>query len=260
MSWKEQLPENVREWDEVKNAETAEAFFEQMSNMRSSLGQSIRIPGEDASDETRTAFYSKLTEKVPGLVQKPLEDSEEDLLKFYRQLGAPENPEGYTYDKEDPLVGLLQNAGVEAGLTPTQFKKVADKLLSESEQARETSKAQKEQEIGDLKKEWGEAYETKRAQAELIRKQYFPFAPEGDEIGVASIKAFAKLGDQLAGEDGKIVNPGGNTVGALTPNEAKIKISEILNNKEHPYWNRRDPAHQAAREKMTRLNMAAYPN
>ena len=255
MSWKENLPESVREWDEVKNSETAEDFFNQMAEHRSMLGQSIRIPGEDAAEEARSQFYSKLTEKVPGLVRVPDEEDEEGFTALYRRLGAPESAEEY----EGEVAEQLKNTALAAKLTKKQFKQLAEAITEEQKAANEAKETKHAEDIKNLKLSWGEAYSEKLALAEQVRSQYFPFAPEGEALGAESIKAFVKIGEQMAGESNGLTHTSGNTTGALTPAEAKLKISEILRNKEHPYWNGRDPAHAAAREKMTALNRAAYP-
>jgi hypothetical protein len=266
MGWKEDLPETVQGWDEVKNSETPEAFFEQVSNMRSSLGQSIRIPGEDASVEAKTAFQAKLTEKVPGLVQLPGDDDADALSAFYKTLGRPEDVAGYELPEKDAegvelsveFTDHLRKQAHEAGLSKKQFKQVL-KGITDLESAAAKNRGTKQAEgVAELKLAWGQAFEEKAAMAELIRKQYFPFAPEGLNAGVDSIKAFAALGAQMAGESQGNLTVG-QQKGAMTPNDAMMKISEIMGNKEHPYWKRRDPAHSAARARMTELNKFAYP-
>ena len=256
MTWKEQLPETVREWDEAKNSESAEAFFDQIKNMRSTLGQSLRIPGEDASDEARQAFHTKLTEKVPGLIRIPGEDDAEGLTSLYSQLGTPETFEGY---EADEAFASLRETAHGAKLTKKQFKALTDKLMADRGTAKETTTTEHAKSITDLKTLWGQAYNDKLAAAQLIRDQYFPFAPSGEELGADTIKAFAALGEQMAGES-KGLQTEGTVQGAMTPAEAQLRISEILNNKKHPYWMPRDPGNKAAREKMTQLNKFAYPS
>ena len=58
--WREALPENVRGWDEAQNADSADAFFKQIGDLRSHLGNSIRVPSDDAGDDTRKEFFEKL--------------------------------------------------------------------------------------------------------------------------------------------------------------------------------------------------------
>lgn len=257
MPWKDDLPEKVRDWDEVKNAETPEAFFDQISNMRSAMGQSLRIPGDDASEETHKAFHTKLTEKVPGLVQVPGDDDTEGQTALYRRLGAPETFEGY--ETGDDVVALsLREAAFASGLSKKQFSKVIERLVTGRAAAKEEADTLHTTGRQTLKEEWGQAFEGKMNTAELIRNQYFAFSPEMDKLSADTVKAFVKLGEQMVGE-AEGFKTVGEQIGVMTPSEAQLKISEIMNNKQHPYWIPRDPGNKAAREKMTKLNKYAYP-
>lgn len=64
-NWKNNVPEAVKDWDEFKNSETQEQFFDQMANHRKHLGQSIRIPSEEAGSDTWNQFHEKILNKVP---------------------------------------------------------------------------------------------------------------------------------------------------------------------------------------------------
>jgi len=107
-AWKDTLPEGVKDWGEVRDSKSEDSFWEQMSNMRSMMGQSIRVPTDDASKEDKAAFNQRLMEKVPNLMQKPDADNADVMDAFYNQMGRPEEaakydapelsaPEGITY-------------------------------------------------------------------------------------------------------------------------------------------------------------------
>ena len=48
-----------------------------------------------------------------------------------------------------------------------------------------------------------------------------------------------------------------STADVMTPEEAKLQISEIMNNEEHAYFNRNDPAHDLALKRMVTLQKLA---
>ena len=48
-----------------------DSFLKQAVDYQAMQGSSIRIPGENASEEDRQAFYAKLTAQVPGLMAVP---------------------------------------------------------------------------------------------------------------------------------------------------------------------------------------------
>ena len=259
--WKDSLPDYVKEWDETKNSDTKEKFFEQLANHRKSLGQSIRIPGEDASDEVVKAFQDKLIGKVPGLIQSLGDDpTDEDYERFYKSIGQPEELDGYVYDTDEDLTTLRETA-LNANLTKAQFKRMAKKTLETAATKTADSKSKHEEAITGLKTKWGEAYAERRELAEQVRTQYFPHMPEGDKVGATTIEALASIGKQLDGKESSNINSatGDTKSGVMTPDEAKMRISEIMSNKDHAYWNPRDLSHMAARRKMTDLNKFAYP-
>ncbi len=266
MGWKEDLPESVQNWDEVKNSETAEKFFEQIASHRSALGQSIRIPGEDADAEVVTAFQQKLIDKVPGLVKTPSDGATEDeLASWYKSIGRPEENTAYTMPELEGEVSAeaitaLREQAHQANLTPAQFKRLAKQVFEGQLTAAEEAKVTHAAGLGELQKKWGEAYKEKRDLAEQVRSQYLAHIPEGDSIGAATIEALAALGKQLGGKESSNINSttGQQKGGAITPDEAQLKIGEMLQNKDHAYWNRKDAGHMAARRKMSELNRMAY--
>ena len=68
--WKAELPEEIRDSPMVKEAPDLATLAKQAIDYQRMSGNSIRIPGEDASDEAITDFRGKLS-KV-GMV--PLDD------------------------------------------------------------------------------------------------------------------------------------------------------------------------------------------
>ena len=65
-SWLSSLPEELRSNPTLQDTKSVEALAKRFVDTKSALGASIRIPGEDASDEVRQEFYSKLNSSVPG--------------------------------------------------------------------------------------------------------------------------------------------------------------------------------------------------
>jgi len=267
MAWQDEaLPENVREWEEAKNSETREKFFEQIGNMRSMIGRSIRIPGEDASPEDKKGFIDKVIAKAGDtLVKRPQTD--EEVIAFYRQMGMPEKDEGYVDPK---FTDLPEGVGVDAerlkafkamahkrGLTQKQFEGlVADFIGPDLAAKGEGLKAEKVA-AAELKAEWGDLYDRKVAQAELVRKEHFPFIPENG-MDSRTVKALATLAGKIGVEGQGLRDDEQRGTGVMTRDEAKLRIAEITNNKDHPYWKASDMGHEAARRRMRELNIIAY--
>ena len=92
------LPESVRDWDEAKNSETPEMFWDRLSNLRSKFGTGLFKPGEDAGTEDWGKFSNKAIElSGDRLMPRPdLEDAEQrDAL--YKTLGRPDDASGYEF-------------------------------------------------------------------------------------------------------------------------------------------------------------------
>ena len=257
--WVEQLPEPIREWDEVKNADSPDKFWDQVVNMRSRLGRSITIPGEDASEDARKEFLDKLKSNVPDLMPRPKLEDEDSYKETLRLLGYPEKEDEYTPPElevpegaelsEDKL-NYFKKLAFEAGLTNKQFKTIIEKFVSDEIANAIAQQEQFDSAIQSLKQEWGAKFDENAQIAEVIRKQYFPFVPE--IMSADTIKAFVNIAKEIGGESTSLAGVQQKS-GMLTPEEAAFQLSEILNNKEHPYWNPRDPAHKAARKRVSQL-------
>ena len=262
--WANDLPEPVRQWDEVKNADSPDKFWDQVANMRSRLGRSITIPGEDASDEDKAAFRDKLRKQVDGLVELPSDDDDEGWRNVWQQLGAPEEPTGYKLPEvDDPLMTderAQQLAAIahKAGMTRRQLEAWMSDLMTAEAEAVEQQQAQREEAMGELRKEWGLAYKERLALAEKMRAEFFPHA-EPDSLAPDDLKALAALGERFGKEGGEFRDQSGSGA-TMTPQDALVQISEIRNNPKHPYNNPQDPGYQAARDKMRRLYKMAYPD
>lgn len=262
-NWQDSLPENIREWDEVKNSDSPDKFWDQIANHRSMIGQSIRVPSEDASAEAMQEFYGKLTSKVPGLMPTPDPENPEAMQAAFRALGAPEDAAGYEMPALDDVewdqdrVELLREAALKQGLTTSQFRNVIADVIAADKQALEQHQVKTAAEMDALQKEWGQAYDQKAGQAEALRKQFFPFIPEG-QMGAETIKAMSQIADAM-GKEAPEIGGQGPGKGKMTPGEAELRINEIMDNREHPFWNTGHPGHKAAQEKVLELQRMITP-
>ncbi len=268
--WRGALPEDVRGWQEVKDAPDAATFYKQVSDMRSRMGRSITVPGEDAGDDAREQFYQKLQKQVPGLMPTPDYTNEETAAKVLRQMGAPEDANGYERVQVDGIEipddrwGLLTEAAAEAGLTKAQFSKVVSKVAGAEQAADIANNDQFRAEMDALNMDWGLSKEGKvSAIKNLLNRTGAPAgllaSVESGTAGANTLRWLNSVLGGLNGENNNFYQQDGSSGNLMTPDSAKIAISEIRNNKDHPYNNRKDPAHQAAREKVRALYKMAHP-
>jgi len=268
--WRASLPEDIRGWQEVKDAPDAATFYKQVGDMRSRMGRSITVPGEDAGTEAREQFYQKLQKQVPGLIPTPDYGNEETAKSTLRQMGAPEDANGYErvrvdgIDIPDDRWSLLTSAAAEAGLTKGQFKKVIEKV-AEAEQAGDIANHEQfRKDMDSLNLEWGLTKEGKVSAIKNLLGR--TGAPEGllesVESGTAGANTLRWLNSVLGGlngENNNFYNQEGEGNSLMSPSDAKMAISEIRSNKDHPYNLKMDPAHQAAKDKVRALYKMAYP-
>jgi len=263
--WRESIPEQFREAPFFKDAKTPDEALQHISNAASYMGNSIRIPGPDASDTDRQAFYQKLTEKAPGVMPKP-DDS--NMEQVWNSLGRPTDPKGYQFTPPEgseapPDLDSFAQTAHKYGLTQEQFKGVLGDIVQQQTTQSETMQAQHNEEMRALNKEWGMAYDTNLSQVKNFLR--LTDAPDGivDMIseGVmspAEIKWIHSIASQTKSST-ELANHQGTSNGALPPAEARDRIQEILNNNDHPYWNASDPRHADSVQKMVELHKMANP-
>lgn len=264
--WVKSLPDAVKDWDEVKNSDSQDKFWGQMTNMRSRLGQSIRVPGDDAGKEDWAEFNQKLVAKVPNLMPKPDASDAERMAEVYKVMGKPEeagkyaSPEGLKFVAGDTLVALQKQAHA-LHLNNEQFavmaKDIEGKLSERSTSATEQVEANKTA----LKTEWGVAFDANyNASTKYLEDTNAPKElREGLKAGTLTPETVKWVHSQFEATkgEGSGAASDSSTGDVITPAEAKLQISAIMNNKEHAYWNPRDPANKVAMQRMVKLHKLA---
>jgi len=268
--WQAAIPENIRGWDEVKNSDTPEKFWGQVENMRSFLGQSIRIPGEDAGAEQQQEFYDKLITKVPDLMIRPKDDDADAMQTLYRQLGQPEKADDYRLPEIDVPEGIpVDEDALKAfapiahkyGLSQKQFEGVLKDYNEGQLQDILKQKSGYQEQMQSLKGEWGLTFDENMQKADRVRQAFL-----GDDIASIDglppgvIRGLAKIADQFGSEGSNDLIGSIAKTGVIAPDEAKAQVNEIMGNREHAYWNASDPGHADAVKKVVTLMKQANPD
>ena len=240
--WKQSLPEYAQGWDEVKNAESFDDFISWADNARSLVGQSVRIPGEDAGPEQWDAFSSKLLEKNANVMVKPR--NAEEQAAALRALGRPDEAAAYHFEVEgfdaDPdRLESFKRVAHEANLTEGQFTDFMSAMANLEVNASQSIMEMKSETMTDLRQEWGAAFDqNKESVASLLARtkapEAFAEAERRGELEGDYYKWLHDLSKRFGGEG----SPGAATTGenyVMTPADAKSKISEIRENKDHPF-------------------------
>ena len=200
--------------------------------------------------------------------------SPEDWDNVYQRLGRPESPE--MYELEVPA-DLSQDGGLdwykqlahEAGLNPTQAQRIfdaynqyADSITQDSQVDVEAYRAQTEME---LRREYGQAFEDKIDVAMNVLDQFGTTElaemqmPDGTMLGDNPnvVRLFAEIGSYINEKVGEDSLVGIKTSGGMTPDEARMQLSEI-HRKDSPFWDNRHPDHDSFVQRALRLQEAIH--
>tara|TARA_Y100000034_G_scaffold123003_1_gene169207 strand:- start:13954 stop:14970 length:1017 start_codon:yes stop_codon:yes gene_type:complete len=245
----------------------------QFVDQKAYLGNAIRIPSEEASAEDRQAFYDKLTKAAPNLMPTPDSSDADAMNALWTRLGRPDESTGYEgvevpegLQFSDERLATMQGIAHKHGLTKDQFKGMVNDVLA----ADATQQAAMAQETADSRKtleaEWGATFSDRESQAIAMMER--TGAPEilvnmakEKAIGGETLAWFHKLAESVTGgEGGPQIGQDQGGSGKMTPAEAQAQISEIMNNRQHPYWDMHHPEHQQAIQKMLKLSAYADPS
>lgn len=256
------LPESVRGWDEAKNSDTPEVFWDRISNMRSKLGTGVYKPSEEAGTEGWTKFSEKVVALSDGrLIPRPDLEDEGQRTALYKALGKPDEVNGYEFAPDaDDLAPLdedhskfLGDVAFRANLTKDQLKLLDMDLRKTAKTSQDEAMTNFTKGNNDLRQEWGMAYEDRLHQAKKVAATFFPHLSPDTPFSADEVKSFFSLAKQLNGNGTEFRSQQQSGQVSLTPDDAALKIAEIRGNKDHPYNNIHSPGHAAAKKKMREL-------
>jgi hypothetical protein len=160
-------------------------------------------------------------------------------------------------------IALIQETAHKAGLSKKQYDSIVS-AVAEADAAAlsEMNKSVEEDKVA-LKQEWGMAFDERKN--DVLKAAEYTGAPDrlieaikNDDAGSDTMKWLHKVHEFIKGEGVNMNNDhGDNNNSKVTPAEAKAQISEIMNNKNHPYFNPGDPGHKDALQKMIDLQKMA---
>jgi hypothetical protein len=247
--WKSSLPDDIKSDPSLGHITDVESLAKSYVHGQRMIGvDKIVPPNQYATDAEWNQVFGKL-----GLPEK-IEDY------------AIQSPEGQEVNQEF-LNGFKQIAHA-AGVLPRQSQKLYDwynqQAAAMAEKTDKEVQLQQQQEITNLKNEWGTAFESKLAAAQHAVKQF-----GGDEIiqylekeGLADdtklVRLFAKIGESL-GNDKILGLDGQPRSSETTPKDAQQEINKIFADKKGPYYDKAHPGHEKAVSDMAHFHNLLYP-
>ena len=242
-SWKEAIPEDLRNDPNISKFTELEALAKSYVNATRMIGQDkVAVPNNNSTEDQWNEVYNKL--------------------------GRPESPDKYQLDAKSDVVPLDESAiksfaenAHQLGLNNKQaqgilefYKNSMEGSVQQNQVDMETAQANAEQE---LRKEWGRAYEDNIKKAGAVAKANMDAnildmqLKDGTRLGdhPAIIKGFANIAN-LMSED-KLVSTESESVSQGVDYNAEI--SKIVNDRDGPYWNKAHPDHDKIVQKVFNL-------
>jgi len=252
-AWQDGLPDDIKSDETLGRFEDVGALAKSYLEARTMIGSdTVKIPGTNATDDERSAFYSKL--------------------------GRPDQADGYTmptegmpedFEIDDLRLGKMRDAAHAVGISEQQFAALlrADANFA-SEQMLDYNNNQQlasDENVAKLRADFGDAFDQQIALAQ--RAVRFSGGDELktflDQSGMgnspAMVKAFAKIGLMIS--DDEVVGGGHGQPRINTPEGAKQKIAAKRADKEfnEAYFDDQHPGHQNAIREMNELQTQAAP-
>lgn len=251
--WASSLPDEFKSTPFVREAKDLSSFVKSAVETKKMVGaDTVKIPGEKATDEERAQFYAKL-----GRPEKPEEYSPSDQVKLKEGL------------MDEAILDDMKKTFHEAGISKSQAQKVLDTYftkLNEGAENMESSRNQKIQEgLQGLQQEWGDDYTPKldlarQAVKKLGGDEFVSYLNEsglGDDPRM--IKVMAQVGELVA--DDQIGGSGGMSGSISSTGGALAEINRLNADSEFikQYTDHSHPQHKQAVERMAALRSRAYP-
>jgi hypothetical protein len=232
-TWKEAISEEFRNDPNIEKFTEIDALAKSYINATQMIGKDkVAVPNKNSTEDQWNEVYDKL--------------------------GRPESADKYILNAKSEVVPIDEGAikqfaenAHQLGLNNKQaqgilefYKNNMESMAQQAKVDTETAQVQSEQQ---LRQEWGREFESnvKKAGAlakanmnpEILDMQLKDGMRLGDHPEI--IKGFAKIAGMMS-ED-KIVSTESENVSSNT--DVETEISDIMNNKDGPYWNKSHPDH-----------------
>jgi hypothetical protein len=264
-NWLDDLPEPLREAPYLKAAESPEDALAKIQHAAKLVGTSVRIPGEDASDDDRNSFYEKLT-AIDGVARLPTNDDIDGVIGLLTKLGYPEDHTGYElpevadFEWDKDMGEQMRHYAHKAGMTPGQFTAFAQQI---AEQELGVT-AEMDNELDDARKalrlDWGDTLEEREG---LIRGWLeMSQAPEemrellnDRKLPLGTMNWLLSIAKQFEGDIKPISKDGKDGEPPMTPDEAKVELSKILSDLTN--MRETDPRYKQLQQRMVQMQRLA---
>ena len=233
--WRSSLPPELRDSASIQDVPDVATLVKNYENTKAMVGNSVRIPSEEAGVDDLNAFAQKLVEKSHlGLMRRPDMDNPDSLADVYKALGRPEDTSGYEAPEgvDAEAFGALAEKALELGLTTKQFQEMASAQAQQSQELIKQIENKRLDSVHQVKGEWGNAFPEKVARAAQVAQatgapQELIEAIQGNKVNGATLRWLDNVANSLGAEGAPMANQL-DPVTKHTPDEIHQRISDRL--------------------------------
>lgn len=263
--WLESLPEALRNAPFIGKSENAADAIAKLAHAAQLVGTSVRIPGADADDDTRNAFYEKV-KGIDGIVRMPTLDDENGINDLLTKLGKPAEyteyklPELADFVWDEKMGQSMREYALEAGMTTAQFTKFASKIAEQEKLADANGVTENENQKKALRLDWGDTLEERE---NLIRGWMdLSNAPpalvellDNRDLPLETMNWLHSVAKEFKGEVAPISKDGVPPSQQMTPADAREQAQQVMSDlfKMTPT----DPRYKDLQMKLVGLNRVA---
>jgi len=233
-----------------------------------------QLLGEYAEDPSIQKFkdpkdLAKSYLELQSLIGKkkiPIPDKPDEFPNVLKQLGMPEDPNGYPdFDDAEKVFGSKEDweefkqVAYESGLLPYQFEKLYSKvkeIISTTEQMTQQQRQEiMQQAVQQLQQKFGDEFQAKlnlanRLFAQMPQDVQQAIYEAGLDVNPNFVEFLAKLGEYYKEDSFE--------VSGYSTADAKEELNKIYSNPQHPFFNKEHPEHEAAVKKVEKLYKIIY--
>ncbi len=155
--WRSSLPPELQNSPSLQDVPDVATLVKNYESTKAMVGNSLRIPTEEAGAEDVAAFREKVLQGDHGLMVKPDTDNPESMQAFYKAIGRPDDAGDYTLPEgvNGEEYGALSSSAHALGLTDAQYAGMATALEKRQAAMMEQAEQERVRGIDQIKGELG---------------------------------------------------------------------------------------------------------
>ncbi|RKZ84259.1 MAG: hypothetical protein DRQ39_08545 [Gammaproteobacteria bacterium] len=232
--WRDSLPDTLKSNPSLADVKDIGALAQRFVDTKAMVGNSMRMPTDDAGQEDITAFANKILENANlGLMRKPDSEDADGMAAIYNSMGRPEDVSGYVAGEgvDATAFGAMAATAHELGLSKHQYEAMSLAHAKMQQGVVDHQTGERNQGLEQLQGEWGGAYNEKVGRAGQLIKQLggheqLEKAIADGNIDAQTLRLFDTIAQQV-GAEGTPLAEQVDQVTQRTPDELRQRRNEI---------------------------------